>query len=173
MPMISDVKSCLFHDGILGCTILMGGLLSMKCVCLSVSFAMIAYLFMCFVEYNSPPMTENRGACSTANMNGHGHDVSSFLNAKKKRKKKGLSKQNTALLSAQYWFLKNWVERQSRQILSLSFDFKQQLLLIGCVKIIQLFGVFGYVKFVGFFGSGVGFLNNWTRIYNNNTLKQT
>ena len=80
MPMISD--------GILGCAILMGGLLSMKCVCLSVSFAMIAYLFMCFVEYNSPPMTENRGACSTANMNGHGHDVSSFLNAKKKRKKK-------------------------------------------------------------------------------------
>jgi hypothetical protein len=88
MPMISDVKSCLFRDGILGCTILMGGLLSMKCVCFSISFAMIAYLFMCFVEYNSPPMTENRGACSTANMNGHGHDVSSFLNARKKKKKK-------------------------------------------------------------------------------------
>ena len=42
MPMISGVKSCLFRDGILGCTILMGGLLSMKCVCFSVSFAMIA-----------------------------------------------------------------------------------------------------------------------------------
>jgi hypothetical protein len=93
-------------------------------------------------------------------------------NEKKKKKKKSLSKQNTAVLSAQYWFLKNWVEMQSRQILSLSFDFKQ-LLLIGYVKIIQLFGVFGYAKFVGFFGSGVGFLNNWTRIYNNNTLKQT
>ena len=45
MPMISD--------GILGCAILMGGLLSMKCVCFSVPFAMIAYLFMYFVEYNS------------------------------------------------------------------------------------------------------------------------